>query len=110
MPSFFRNELILVRYPFSDLSSSKVRPAIIVSGPHTSPDLLIVPVTSRTTPLYDGEFLLTDWRSAGLNVPSVVKRGVYTILATLVLKQIGMLSGPDVFQLNQSLKQWFVLP
>ena len=28
MPSYFRNDIILVRYPFSDLSRSKVRPAV----------------------------------------------------------------------------------
>ena len=32
MPSFSRHNLILVRYPFSDLSSSKVRPAVIVNA------------------------------------------------------------------------------
>jgi len=109
MPSFLRSELILVRYPFSDLSSSKVRPAIIVNGPHASHDLLIVPLTSRTTALHDGEFILNDWRNAGLNVPSAVKRGVYTVLSTLVLKQIGKLSSADVIQLNRSLKRWLVL-
>lgn len=33
MPGYSRHNLILVRYPFSDLSSSKVRPNVIVSGP-----------------------------------------------------------------------------
>jgi len=46
-PNFSRHNLILVRYPFSDLSSSKVRPAVIVSAPHVSQDLMIVPITSR---------------------------------------------------------------
>ena len=30
MPSFSKNEVILVRYPFSDLTAAKVRPAIVV--------------------------------------------------------------------------------
>ena len=46
MPSYSQNDLILVRYPFSDLSSSKVRPAIIVNAPHISQDIFIVPLTS----------------------------------------------------------------
>lgn len=32
MPSYSRHDLILVRYPFSDLSSSKVRSAVVVMG------------------------------------------------------------------------------
>ncbi len=38
MPSFSKNEVILVRYPFSDLTSSKVRPAVIVGLLDRSPD------------------------------------------------------------------------
>ena len=48
MASFSRNDVILVRYPFSDLSTSKVRPAVVVGAPHTSVDAIIVPLTSRT--------------------------------------------------------------
>jgi mRNA interferase MazF len=36
MLSYSKNDVILVRYPFSDLSSSKVRPAVVVSAPHIS--------------------------------------------------------------------------
>lgn len=38
MKSYSRGEVVLVRYPFSDLSGSKVRPAVIVNAPHTSQD------------------------------------------------------------------------
>lgn len=48
MPSYSKHDVILVRYPFSDLTGSKVRPAIVVGAPHTSQDLFIVPLTSRT--------------------------------------------------------------
>lgn len=51
MPTYAQHNLILVRYPFSDLSSARVRPAIIVNGPHISHDLFIVPFTSRLTGL-----------------------------------------------------------
>jgi mRNA interferase MazF len=29
MPSFSKDEVILVRYPFSDLTAAKVRPAVV---------------------------------------------------------------------------------
>lgn len=76
MPSYSKSEVILVRYPFSDLTASKVRPAIVVNAPHTSKDVIIVPLTSKLSPLMPGEFVLFDWRVAGLNVPSSVKRGI----------------------------------
>jgi hypothetical protein len=36
MPSYSKHDVILVRYPFSDSSSSKVRPAVVVSTSHSS--------------------------------------------------------------------------
>jgi hypothetical protein len=33
MPSYSKNETVLVRYPFSNLTNTKVRPAVIVNAP-----------------------------------------------------------------------------
>jgi mRNA interferase MazF len=110
MASFSKNDVILVRYPFSDLSASKVRPAVVVNAPHVSQDLFIVPLTSRTVSLLPGEFLLTEWRAAGLNVPTVVKRGLYTVHETLIIKIVGRLLYLDAEQLGHSLRQWLGLP
>ena len=109
MPNYLKNEVILVRYPFSDLSGTKVRPAIIVSAPHSSQDCFVVPLTSKTTSLLEGEFVLQDWKKAGLNVPSAIKRGLYTIHQGLVLKSIGYLFPTDSQQIEQSLKSWLGL-
>jgi mRNA interferase MazF len=109
MPNFSRHSLILIRYPFSDLSSSKVRPAVIVNAPHISHDLLIVPITSRLAGLLPGEFILTEWHAAGLNVSSAVKRGIYTVEASLASKIIGQLALVDAAQLDASLRTWLAL-
>ena len=60
MPDYSINDVVLVRYPFSDLSSFKVRPAIIVSAPHISQDVFIVPLTSKITNLLTSEFVLEN--------------------------------------------------
>jgi mRNA interferase MazF len=77
MPNYSKNNIILVRYPFSDLSNSKVRSAVVVSTAHASQDIIVVPLTSKTTKLLSGEFMLLDWLKEGLNVPTVAKRGLY---------------------------------
>ncbi len=109
MPSYLKNEVILVRYPFSALSGVKVRPAIVVNSPHVSQDVFIVPLTSRTTSLLTGEFLLADWAAAGLHVPTAVKRGLYTAHESLILKRVGRLTPADSEQVDQSLRQWLGL-
>ena len=109
MPNFSRNEVILVRYPFTDLSGFKVRPAVVVSAPHSSQDKMIVPLTSQTAGLQAGEFKLDDWQQAGLNVPTVLKRGVFTVNKSVILKTIGQLSSRDSEKLNHSLTAWLGL-
>jgi mRNA interferase MazF len=109
MPSYSKHDVILIRYPFSDLSSSKVRPAVIVSTSHPSQDIFITPLTSKTVTLLAGEFVLSEWAAAGLNVATAVKRGVYTLHENLVIKVIGQLIKVDTDQLEQSLRGWLGL-
>jgi mRNA interferase MazF len=109
MPNYSKHDIILVRYPFSDLSSSKVRPAVVVSTSHPSQDIIITPLTSKTGSLMEGEFVLSEWAGAGLNVATAVKRGIYTVHESLVIKVIGQLVDIDAKQLEQSLQGWLGL-
>ncbi|MBZ5565182.1 MAG: type II toxin-antitoxin system PemK/MazF family toxin [Acidobacteriia bacterium] len=109
MPSYSKNEVVLVRFPFSDLSATKVRPAVIVSAPHPSQDLFLVPLTSRTAGLLSGEFILGHWAEAGLNVPTAFKRGLYTIHQSLVAKAVGRLLESDALNIQNSLREWLGL-
>lgn len=86
MPSYSKNDILLVRYSFSDLSDSKVRPAVVVSAPHVSQDIMITPLTSKTGSLLEDEFVLSEWAAVGLNVVTAVKRGLYTVHESLVVK------------------------
>jgi mRNA interferase MazF len=106
MPNFSKSEVVLVRYPFSDLSNSKVRPAVIVGTQEESKDVFIVPLTSKLSSLISGDFVLSDWRNSGLNVSTAVKRGLYTINSGLILKTPGKLSLNDANQLDGSLRLW----
>lgn len=109
MPNSSRPEVVLIRYPFSNLSSAKVRPAIVVNATHISQDVIIVPLTSRVTNLLPGEFVLQHWQQAGLNVPTAVKRGLYTVEESLIVKTVGQLAPDDEQTLDQSLRDWLGL-
>jgi len=106
MPNCSKYDVILVRYPFSDLSGSKVRPAVVVSTPHPSQDMLITPLTSKIGSLLAGEFVLSEWATAGLNIATAVKRGIYTVHQSLAIKVVGHLVKADAVQLEQSLRSW----
>jgi mRNA interferase MazF len=109
MPNYSKNEVILIRYPFTDFSHSKVRPAVIVSASHISEDVFIVPLTSKIDSLLPGEFELNHWSGAGLNTATAVKRGIYTIHPNLVVKRVGKLSPSDTKSLDVSLRSWLGL-
>lgn len=109
MPSFSRHEVVLVRYPFSDLSGSKVRPAVILNGDHPSNDVILVALTSRIDRLLPGEYQLEDWQGAGLNVPTAVKRGIFTVHGSLVIRVVGSLHAKDFEALDKSLRGWLGL-
>jgi mRNA interferase MazF len=109
MPSFSKNDVILVAYPFSDRSGVKVRPAVVVSGEHRSREVFVVPLTSKTNRMIEGEFSLADWQGAGLNMASFVKRGLYTIHESLIIKMVGRLGTDDVRRIDAALRQWLGL-
>ena len=106
MSNYSRGDVVLIRYPFSDLSGAKIRPAIIINASHPSIDVLIVPLTSKIKSLLPGEFVLKDWSQAGLNVQTAVKRGIYTVQETLIIKKVGQISIEDSTALDFSLRQW----
>ena len=48
--AYQRGEIVLVPFPFSDLSTTKVRPAIVISSAmyhQAEPDLLLAAITSN---------------------------------------------------------------
>ena len=69
-----RNDVILLPIPFSDLTSRKVRPAVVIGV--NGVDLLLVPISSQ---LGKTDFPLIHWQAAGLNVPCGVKTQLATV-------------------------------
>jgi mRNA interferase MazF len=101
-----RNEVVLLPIPFTDLSSSKVRPAIVVGRGTWPGDPFVVPVTSQ---LGNADMALARWAEAGLNVPSGIKGQLCTIEDRLVRKVVGRISDQDRTALDAMLRQWLQL-
>jgi mRNA interferase MazF len=101
-----RNDVVLLPIPFTDLSSRKVRPAVVVGFGGHSGDLFLVPLTSQLSGV---EFTLTDWRAAGLNVSSGIKSQIATVESALVVKIVGRLTNRDAGTLDAHLRRWLRL-
>jgi hypothetical protein len=90
--------------PFTDLTSRKVRPAVVIGK--NGGDLSLVPVSSVPANTY---FPIAVWQTSGLNVPSGVKAQLATIEANLVVKIIGRLTSADIHTLDDRLLHWLQL-
>jgi len=94
----FRGDIVAVPYPYSDLSGTKTRPALIVSTDaynSSCPDVLVAAITTQLSRATSFDHVLADWRAAGLRYPSAVKGRVVTLAQTLVLRSVGRLSPGD---------------
>ncbi len=104
--SFSRGEVVLLPIPFTDLTSRKVRPAVVIGSAARTGDLFVVPVSSH---LQNVDVPLADWAAAGLNVSCGVKSQIATVESRLVLKVIGRLSAKDHEALERQLRSWLKL-
>jgi mRNA interferase MazF len=101
-----RHDIVLLPAPFTDLSSHKVRPAIVIGHGSFPGDIFVVPITSQ---LSNVDFHLRDWCASGLNVACGVKGQLCTVEERLVRKIIGQLSAADAGTLQQQLRHWLGL-
>ena len=91
-------DVVLVPFPFTDQTTSKKRPAVVVSSDalhRESIDLVVMAVTTQPRTASSLETPVTQWQQAGLLRPSVIKPVLATIERSLVLKKLGSLHHPD---------------
>lgn len=112
MPSttgFRFGDIVLVPFPFTDQTTTKKRPAVVVSSDayhRDRPDLIVMAVTSQAKPASGlGEANIQGWKEAGLLKPSVLKPLLATVETRLVLRKLGTLRGEDRDTLGRALKE-----
>lgn len=97
-------EVVAILFPFSDLSGSKRRPALVVA---TVPgnDVILCQITSRARPdRLSVAIDETSFERGGLPVASLVRCGkVFTADATIVQKTMGQLKKPVTDQIVQTI-------
>jgi mRNA interferase MazF len=109
-----RGTVVLVSFPFTDLSGQKVRPAVVVSrSDRSGKDVLLAFIGSyREQPLAPTDLLIDESRSdfglTGLKTRSLVKLDkVATVESTIVLGELGELSAALLTQVDEKLRYAF---
>lgn len=109
--SIQRGDIVLVPFPFTDLTSQKVRPAVVISPDNSGEDVLLafisstpaqdpVPPTDLPIPMGHPEFPGT-----GLKKPSVVKAAKLLALhRAKILRRLGRVGPALLRELDARLK------
>jgi len=107
MTSYKRGDIVLVSFIFSDETGAKQRPALIVSADtynNARQEIIISAITSRTDRILTGDYLVKNWKAAGLLAPSVVTGIVRTIKQSMIVRKLGTMSSSDLKEIDKNLR------
>ena len=96
--------VLLVRFPFTDLTATKKRPVVVVSSQEYQAGFGDVLVMALTSSPQESTLLLEDWREAGLVRPTWVKPLLATLSPEVVHKRLGNLSTRDFQRAGAALR------
>src|SRR5437868_620983 len=103
MAAYNQGEVLLAQFVFSDGQGSKRLPVLVIRD-FGDNDLLVVPVTSHPA-RGQMDVVLTDWKSAGLKLPSTVRvEKLATIEKSCVERKLGALLPADLVRVRKVLE------
>ena len=92
-------DIVLISFPFSELTNAKVRPALVITVTRDKyPDLVLCAISSQVpSQISSNEFLLTPSALNRLRVTSVLKIDrIFTLKAEKVVATLGTLSATEL--------------
>ncbi|MEL7246047.1 MAG: type II toxin-antitoxin system PemK/MazF family toxin [Cyanobacteria bacterium J06573_2] len=111
-----KGDIVLVQFPFTDLSQTKLRPALILYSNSTTNDVTLCFISSQNVDnLTSEEFAIkdsdTEFSETGLRVSSKVRvTRIATLNNSLIVRRLGKLESHYIEVFNTILKQAFQLP
>ncbi|MBI3616827.1 MAG: type II toxin-antitoxin system PemK/MazF family toxin [Candidatus Omnitrophica bacterium] len=107
-----RGDLILIKYPFSNLQGTKVRPALVISSDRLNKhnrDALFILITSNTSNQQAVDYLIDqqhpDFQKTGLKRPSLIKVDkIVCLMKSLAKRKLGTISRPIQSDIDNILK------
>jgi mRNA interferase MazF len=105
-------EIVLVKFPFSDLETAKKRPALVLIETKISKDIRVVTIAMVTSRIegasLSGDYQIQKWSEAGLFHPSLIRFSkVATVEIELVEKPLGQLAVTDLKGAKTAFKKHF---
>jgi mRNA interferase MazF len=107
------NDIVVVPFPFTDKSTSKRRPALVLSQAdtfnNTASQSVLAMITSAKNSDWPLDIEILDLDCAGLPSPSVVRMKLFTLDHKLIIRKAGVLSSGDQLAVIGALGKLFGL-
>jgi mRNA interferase MazF len=113
MPKAKRGEVWLVRFPFTDLTSSKVRPAMVVAS--HGDDVIVLGIFSRIPPTLLPTWVLIEdqhpeFADTGLKKSSILRAEKIAVIHESVLhRKLGDMPANLISEVDEALKRALAL-
>ncbi len=106
MGRFVKGDVVVAPFPFSDLSASKKRPALVIAT-LTGDDVILCQITSKTVAdSYAIAMTSADFSSGRLPQSSNIRPNrLFTADSNIILYRAGMLSQPKTQEIIKKLVQ-----
>jgi mRNA interferase MazF len=106
MGGFVSGEVVVVPFPFSDLTGQKRRPAYVVA-PLQGDDVILCVITSQHHPKdsYSVSITAADFVTGSLQHPSYVRPNrLFTAESTIIVRSVGQLTDAKRAEVIQAIK------
>lgn len=103
-------DIVLVPFPFTNLRTTKKRPALIISpdGYNEGPDVIILFITSNVQSFgRTGDTIIKKWAESGLPKPSMIRMKFATLERSMIIKKIGTLDKTDRKVVRRTVLEFF---
>lgn len=98
MPIFDKFSVVVVPFPFTDQTTNKKRPALVLSGTEFNIEVshsVLAMITSAKNSNWLFDVTISDLNSAGLSSASIVRMKLFTLDNRLIIRQVGNLTDTD---------------
>jgi mRNA interferase MazF len=107
-----KGTIVLVPFPFTDLSSKKVRPAVVVSNVDIEDDVILAFITSNTNTASKCEVLIQEkdkyFEKSGLKTTSAVRLDkLATLEKEIILGKLGELHPSYLEEVDKNIQKVF---
>jgi mRNA interferase MazF len=113
--ALLKGDIVLVPFPFTDFSQSKMRPALVLHVDPAKNEITLCFITSQNVEnINSNEFLIDDtdpnFASTGLKISSKARVSrIVTVTRQLIQRRLGQLSTLQIQRLNTILLRIFNL-